>query len=358
MTARRMLQALLLVAAALPTGLAAQNRVTLPGDAVIYDLVGQVRLEPGTGSAIVVDVRFQGADAGRLRTVSGEVAGWRTLRVVFPSEDIVYERLHAGNSTDFDVRPDGTFGDRAFWRDVGGAFQPAEEGRRVHIRGSGSGVHAFADAVIQVPAGRRVAVFLGVGRVDAENVGGRLWVGTASGDVALTGIRAGARVSTGSGDLRLTDVAGDVTVATGSGDVIVEGARNGAFRLSTGSGDVTGDRLQLGELVASTGSGDVKLRGVAAPRATVSTGSGDIELQLTGALSALKVSTGSGDAHVALPANAGAQVHMTTGNGDLETDVPMEITHRRHGALDGKIGNGAGTIEISTGSGSVSLHRS
>lgn len=358
MISRRMLQALLLAIAALPAGLAAQNHVTLSGDAVIYDLVGQVRLEPGTGSAVVVDVRPQGADAGRLRTVTGEVGGWRTLRVVFPSDEIVYERMHRDNSTDFDVRSDGTFGDRDFWRDVGGSFQPGEEGRRVHIRGSGSGVHAFADAVIQVPAGRRVAVFLGVGRVDAENIGGRLWVGTASGDVALTGIRAGARVSTGSGDLRLTDVAGDVTVATGSGDIVVEGARNGAFHLSTGSGDVTGDRLALGELNATTGSGDVKLRGVASPRATVSTGSGDIELQLTGTLSALKISTGSGDARVGLPANAGAQVHMTTGNGDLETDVPMEITQRRHGSLEGKIGNGAGTIEISTGSGSVSLVKS
>ncbi len=364
MTPRRMLQALstlLLASAALPASAAAQNHVTLPGDAVLYDLVGQVRLVPGTGSAVVVDVQPQGADAGRLRTQSGEAGGWRTLRVVFPADEIVYERMHGGGNTEMDVRPDGTFGDRAFWREVaagGRAFDPGEEHRRVRISGSGSGLHAFADAVIQVPAGRRVAVFLGVGRVDAENIGGRLWLTTASGDVGLSGIRAGAHVSTGSGDLHLTDVAGDVTAATGSGDVTVEGARTSAFHLSTGSGDVTGDRLELGELVARTGSGDVKLRGVAAPRATVSTGSGDVELQLTGSLSALEVSTGSGNARVALPASTGAQVRLSSGNGELETEVPMELIRRRHGALEGRIGNGQGTIRISTGSGSVSLRRS
>jgi len=360
MSARRMLQWFSIgLLAALPVGAAAQNHVVLQGDAVVYDLAGQIRLEPGTGAAVVVDVQPQGADAGRLRVESGVVGGWRTLRVLYPSDDLVYDRLRGGDSSNLDVREDGTFGDGAFWREESGAaFEPGGEGRRVHIRGSGSGLHAFADMAIQVPAGRRVAVFLGVGRVDAENIGGRIWVGSASGDVALTRIHAGAHVTTGNGDIRLTEIAGDIVAATGSGDVTVQGARTASFRLSTGSGDVTGDGLELGQLVASTGSGNLTLRGVSTPQATVSTGSGDVELTLRGALSALKVSTGSGDVRVAVPGSIGAEVHLSSGNGDVETALPMELIRRREGMLEGRIGNGQGTIQISTGSGSISLARS
>ncbi|HEX9106155.1 MAG TPA: DUF4097 family beta strand repeat-containing protein [Longimicrobiales bacterium] len=357
MITRRMLSTLLVLCAA-PVGAAAQNHITLQGDAVLYDLAGQVRLEPGPGSAVVVELQPQGADAARLRVESGQVGGWRTVRVVFPGDEVVYQRLQRGNSSELDVRADGSFGDRGFWREAGITPPSSGEGRRVRVRGSGSGLHAFADAVVRVPAGRRVAIFLGVGRVDAENIGGRLWVGTASADVALTGTRGGAHISTGSGDLRLSDVAGDIVAATGSGDVTVQGARTGSFNLSTGSGDVTGERLQLGELTASTGSGDVKLRGVSAPRATISTGSGNVEVGLAGTLSTLKVSTGSGDARVALPAGTGAQIRLSSGNGDLESDVPLELTRRRHGLLEGRMGNGAGSIEVSTGSGSVTLTKS
>ncbi len=355
---------------ALPVSLAGQQRVSLAGDGVVYDLAGEVRLVPGGGSAIVVEVRPQGRDAGKLRVVSGTNGAWRTLRVLYPGDEIVYDRLRNGGRTNLRVHEDGTFDDAGFWRDAGQAgpgdrgrehwWDRDDSGRRVTIRGSGSGLHAFADMTVQVPAGRRVAVFLGVGRVNVENVNGQLWLSTAGGDVAASRVTGNVRVGTGSGDVQVLESAGDLVVGTGSGDVTVRGHRGGAgpLHLSTGSGTVRADNLTAGGINASTGSGDVEIRGVSASRADFSTGSGDITAVLTGRLEQVKISTGSGDVRVAVPANTGAQVRFSSGSGEVETDVPMMVTRRREGELIGAIGDGRGSIVVSTGSGDLHLTRS
>ncbi len=350
---------------ALPVSLAGQ-RVSLAGDGVVYDLAGEVRLVPGGGSAIVVDVRPQGRDAGKLRVQSGTNGAWRTLRVVYPDDEIVYARMRNGGSTNLRVHEDGTFDDAGFWRDAAPGARAGEHwwdrddsGRRVTIRGSGSGLHAFADLTVQVPAGRRVAVFLGVGRVNVENVNGQLWLSTAGGDVAASRVTGNVRVGTGSGDVQVLESAGDLVVGTGSGDVTVRGQRSrGIPKIGTGSGTVRGVGIEAADVDASTGSGDVDFRAVTAPRAKFSTGSGDVTAVLSGALEQVRVSTGSGDVHVALPANASAQLRFSSGSGEVESDLPISVTRRREGELIGTIGSGRGSVVVSTGSGDLHITRS
>lgn len=351
-TVRRALLAvpLLLV----PAALAAQN-VTLAGDAAIYDLVGQVRLRPGGGGAVTVHVQALGEDAGKLRTATGRVGSWQTLRVIFPGDEIVYPALGRHNNTSLDVRDDGTFNDSDLLREAGAA-DPGR-GHRVHVSGSGSGLRAHADLVVDVPTGKRVAVYLGVGRVDAENVDGQLRISSSSGDVGLSGVRGTTRVGTGSGDVQITNQSGELNAATGSGDVRINGARGGNLALHTGSGDVTGSAVAASVLDIGTGSGDVKLSGVTAPRATVGTGSGDVQLGLSGAVQAVKLTTGSGDATLALPGSVGATLRASTGSGDIESALPITVTRKREGVLEGTLGNGGGSIEVSTGSGDIHLTR-
>ncbi len=359
---------LLPVLVAVPVSLAGQQRVRLAGDGVVYDLVGDVRVVPGSGPDILVDVRPQGRDAGRLKVQAGKNGAWQTLRVVFPDDEIVYDRWRGGGSTDLRVHDDGTFGDGSFWRDMGQGrgrddrrwWQWDESGRRVRIHGSGSGLHAFADMTVQVPAGRRVALFVGVGRLNVENVNGQLWLNTQGGDVVASKVTGNLHIGSGSGDVQVLESAGDLAVGTGSGDVTVRGHRGGAasLHMSTGSGTVRAENLTAGGVNASTGSGDLDLRGVTAAHADFSTGSGDITAVLTGKVEQLKVSTGSGDVHVALPAGTGAQVRFSSGSGEVETDLPMTVTRRREGELVGSIGDGRGSIVVSTGSGDLHLTRS
>ena len=83
-----------------PSALAAQQaeRYTLEGDDIaIYNLAGALTVEPGTGS-VTVELTRGGADAGRLQIERGELDGWETLRVVYPSQEVAYAGLESGSS--------------------------------------------------------------------------------------------------------------------------------------------------------------------------------------------------------------------------------------------------------------------
>ena len=85
-----------------------------------------------------------GDDASRLSVEVGEVRGRMALRVMYPSDEIVYDMENRGRyNTQVRVRDDGTFG--------GG-----NGGDRVRIRSSGSGMEAHADLRIEIPAGADV----------------------------------------------------------------------------------------------------------------------------------------------------------------------------------------------------------
>src|SRR5882762_6653281 len=108
------LAGLSLLALGLGSGLPAAESVerhVVPGTSVaIYDLAGQVTVEPASGGDVVVEVTRGGRDGARLRVEQGVIADWQTLRVVFPSDRVVYRQPGAWG-TDLDVTDDGRFDD-------------------------------------------------------------------------------------------------------------------------------------------------------------------------------------------------------------------------------------------------------
>src|SRR3954462_10752026 len=80
------------------------------GDVAIYNLAGEVKVEAGSG-VVAAEVTRGGADAGKLKVVSGEIDGWETLRILYPADRIQYSRLADGSSNQLRVRENGTFGD-------------------------------------------------------------------------------------------------------------------------------------------------------------------------------------------------------------------------------------------------------
>ncbi len=107
-------------------------------DVAVYNLAGEVRIVQGSGSAVVVRVTRRGADARVLEVEVGEIGGRETLRVIYPSQRVVYSALGRGSNNTVRVSSDGTFYDR-------------RRGDRVEIRGSGRGLEAHADLEIEVP---------------------------------------------------------------------------------------------------------------------------------------------------------------------------------------------------------------
>src|SRR5204863_10145932 len=84
----------------------------LKGDSVaVYNLVGELRVEAGTGSDVVVEVQRGGADAAKLDVQSGPLRGRETLRIIYPGDVILMPEWGRGWNTTLRVRDDGTFGD-------------------------------------------------------------------------------------------------------------------------------------------------------------------------------------------------------------------------------------------------------
>ncbi|MBX6363623.1 MAG: DUF4097 family beta strand repeat protein, partial [Gemmatimonadetes bacterium] len=293
MTSRIALGAALLALAAAPAS--GQQRVALSGDDVaIYDLAGEVQVRASSGPSVVVEVAPGGDDADKLRVATGRTGAWQTLRVIFPADRIVYDRPGwAGASAELRVREDGTFGDPRIWPE-GDAERERSDGQRVRVSGRGSGLHAYADLTVNVPQGKRVALFLGVGRATVENVDGRLRVSTSAGRVSATRTRGVLWAESGSGSLDLAELEGEIRAATGSGGIRLDGARGSRISLETGSGSIQGGRISASQLRAETGSGGIRLDGLAAPVARLETGSGSVEVGFTSDVDEVKVDTGSG----------------------------------------------------------------
>lgn len=333
---------------ALPGAGSAQavERHVLPGgDVAVYNLVGRARIERASGTAVVVEVVRNGRDGDALEIETGEIDGRQTLRVIYPDDRIVYPDARR-STTQVRVRHDGTFYDRS--RLISGA-------RRVTIVGSGRGLEAWADIVVRIPEGVRVAIYQGAGEVRAAYVSGDLRIEAGTATVDVDGVRGTVAIDTGSGDVSVRDVQGDVTVDTGSGTVEVERIRGRRLVVDTGSGSVRGVGIAVESMDVDTGSGRVAIDDVEARSVVIDTGSGSVTLGLLAAVRDLEIDTGSGRVTLTVPASISARLEVETGSGGIDVDLPMTIIRRERNYLLARLGEGSGSIRIDTGSGSVRI---
>jgi lia operon protein LiaG len=333
---------------ALAGSAAAQERFTLDGDrAAVYNLAGQVRVEPGSGSSVVVEVTRGGSEGSRLEMRRSNPNGVGTFAVLYPDDNVVYPELGGGSRSTIDVRADGTFGDGG-WR-VGG--------RHVNIRGGGGGTRAWADLRVLVPAGRAVAIHHAAGHIVVANVNGDVQVKGHASAIEASGTRGRLSLDTGSGAITVTEAEGDVRLDTGSGGVRVSGVRGSGLSVDTGSGGVTGSDLSLGRLHVDVGSGDVRLEAVDARNVDIDTGSGSVVLRLRRDAEQVKIDTGSGGVTLGIPEDFGASAEIDTGSGGIRVDVPATARRSTRSHFSGTFGNGGGRLVIDTGSGGVSVVR-
>ena len=343
------MRGMVLVAAALiaaPIGAQEVERIS-GGEVSVYNLAGHVEVVRGSGSDVVVRISRGGADASQLSIETGQIRGRSTLRVIYPDDEIVYPEMGRGSNTQQSVRADGTFGD-------GGG---SRRGDRVRVRGSGSGLEAWADLVIEVPVGTDFAVYVAVGEVEARGLDGDIRLDTGSGAISASDISGSLNVDTGSGRVTVRGVRGDLSVDTGSGRVEVSDVVGREVELDTGSGGVVATDIEADIVNVDTGSGSIDLRGVYASDVVVDTGSGSVEVELLTDIDRLEIDTGSGSVTVRAPETLGARVEIDTGSGGIDLDFPLEVRSVRRDHVVGTLGDGRGEIVIDTGSGSVRLLR-
>lgn len=340
--------AIAILAIALPDTASAQaeQRTVRGAHVAIYNLAGRLRAMPGAGDAVIIEITRGGANRDQLRIESGTVNGRETLRVVYPSDRIVYRDLRNRSRVSMRVREDGTFGDGGWRRD---------SRDEVEIRGGGSGLDAFADLVVRVPRGQRIDLFLGAGRVEVANVEGDLLVDVAAAEVDVSGTKGELTLDTGSGRVAVRDATGNLNVDTGSGGVTIDRVKGDVLSIDSGSGGVQASDVDVRELTADVGSGGVRFFRTKATNVNVDAGSGGVNLELLSTVENLEVETGSGGATIRVPATLSAELEAETGSGGFSTD--FEITTRRvsRNHVVGRIGDGKGRIRLEAGSGSIRL---
>jgi lia operon protein LiaG len=348
----RVLRGAALAALVLPALAHAQTeRFTLEGaEVAVYNLVGTLKVEGGTGDKVLVEVRRAGRDAQRLTIQTGDVRGRAALRIQYPEDRIVYPQMEYDRRSNFTVSDDGTFGDDGR-RDWG-------RGRRVEVRSSGDGFEAHADVRVIVPKGKAVFLRHGMGETTIDNVDGRLDVSVAASRVRATHVRGALTLDTGSGGVEVTDMTGDLVLDSGSGGAVLDGVRGGKLNLDIGSGSLRGRAIDVSELAADVGSGGVRLSGVKTPRLHLEAGSGGSDIELLGPVDDVQVEAGSGGVTLRLPASLGATVDIETGSGGIDTDFEVKVQRMERHALRGTVGNGRGRVRIEAGSGTVRLLKS
>lgn len=342
-----------LLAAGLPLAVRAiaQETYRLDGGRVaIYNLAGEVEVVRGGSGSVEVEINRGGADSERLQVEVDRIDGSEALRVIYPDDRVVYERMGRSSAT-IRVRDDGTF-----FRDrsLGGL----RRGDEVRISGRGRGLEAYADIVVRVPAGVAVAVYLAAGSGHAAGLASDLVFRTASGAVEVEGVVGDVDVDTGSGEVRVSDVEGDVTADTGSGAIGLENIRGDRLDADTGSGAVRGSNVSVEQLVVDTGSGGIRIDGLSAADVDCDTGSGAVRLSMVSDVDRLVVDTGSGSVSLEVPRDFGAELELDTSSGRISVDVPDRVVEAsRRTYFRGAVGDGDGSVVIDTGSGGVTIRR-
>jgi Putative adhesin len=206
-------------------------------------------------------------------------------------------------------------------------------------------LHAFwhADGTllhIRVPMQASVSLDGTSADIHARGLKGPLVVHSVSGDVAVAVSSPSAEVESVSGDLDIdAPLAKSLKLSTVSGDTVVHSGI-GALKAESVSGNVQVVGSLYGAINAQSVSGDIEISAATVPQAVV------------------KIETMSGDVRFVAPANLDAEVSLESFSGDVAsafagaTATKDERNRRRL-----RVGNGQGSVRLSSFSGDVQLER-
>lgn len=336
----------------------------------VSNLIGRIEIGPAAGDEFEVEVSVRGADGVPANIGIEERSGSRAeLRVVFPIEE---ERRF--------VYPEFSRRRAHLWsREQGsgsllGEILRAVSGRRIRVERSGSGMEAWADVTIRVPEGRSLKVKLGAGDIDVSGVAADLDLNTGAGMAVAAGLSGDVEIGVDSGGIEVSDVRGRLVLDTGSGKASLDGFEGSALSIDTGSGSVAVTEVAADIIDIDTGSGGVTVDGVDAEKLVIDTGSGRVSVE-SAECDAAVIDTGSGSVHLALermgsgrfvvdtgsggivmlvPDDLSARFDIDIGSGGIDVDVPITKTlHKSRGEMRFVAGDGAATVVLDTGSGSV-----
>lgn len=205
----------------------------------------------------------------------------------------------------------------------------------------------------------------GMARVDRLELqvpaGSRVVVNNGGGDITVRGVRGGFEATTFNGDVDVSDLAGRVEIKTFNGDITASGIA-GRLAVNASNGDVDLRDIR-GEIQVETLNGDVDLTGIASRDVRAKTMSGRISYD--GAIDptgAYELNAFSGTIDMAIPANTGATLSVSTFSGSIDSpDFPLTLQpgarsrESRGQSMTFNLGNGGARISLESFSGEIRI---
>ena len=181
---------------------------------------------------------------------------------------------------------------------------------------------------------------------------------SSNGSMRVSDIEGTMRLRTSNGSVRTTRVRGALEVTTSNGSVEV-GELDGPATIRTTNGRVTADEVR-GAFDASSSNGSIHARLVKPePHRAVKlqTTNGSIDLAMDSmADNDIRASTSNGSITVKLPAQANARVHAHTSHNSIHSDFDIRgKVGWSKTDLEGDIGAGGPTVELTSTNGSIRL---
>ncbi len=185
-------------------------------------------------------------------------------------------------------------------------------------------------------------------------------ISSSNGPIHAVDLEGAARLKTSNGAVRTENVRGNLDVQTSNGGIDVQNLQGNAV-LHTTNGRVHAEDVR-GSLEATTSNGGINIRlAKAEPGRPVKleTTNGGVELTMeTFNENEIRASTSNGGITLHLPGNIGANLSANTSNSSITTDFEVQTQgniSKHH--LEGKIGSGGPTIDLSTSNGGIRLIR-
>ncbi len=176
------------------------------------------------------------------------------------------------------------------------------------------------------------------------------------GDIRLDDTRATTDIRAQDGDIDLDSFLGRLKIVSDDGDISIRNADAERMAIRTEDGDVALDQCS-GDLEIQADDGDVELTRMRPSGIVVTTADGSINLEVEGASGDLDLvaKTDDGDVGVVLARGTGVTFDIRMDDGDVDIQLPdAEILRKKH-AVSGSVGNGAGSIQVTTGDGDVTV---
>ncbi len=194
-------------------------------------------------------------------------------------------------------------------------------------------------------------------------IGSRVQVGSVSGSIRVTGTDGEVDAGSVSGNIEVLGATDRITVHTVSGKVHAAKLR-GRTRLGTTNATIEAEDI-VGDVSAGTVSGRITLNGVKSSHVSAETVSASVTY--IGSIDPsgnYEFSSHSGNVHLEIPENSGAELSLETFSGRISSSFPMTLqpgdisAMARHGKkMEFSIGKGGARLTASTFSGNINIDK-